>query len=94
MVAKMESLVAEKELNIEKAKFAPKASLNYTKSENNDFSSSVDLAVVRRIFSLRTRSQVCTMTRTKYVSYVYITNEGVHEVVLKNSSASIAFKPS
>ena len=42
MVAKMESLVAEKELNIEKAKFAPKASLNYTKSENNDFSSSVD----------------------------------------------------
>ena len=42
MVAKMESLVAEKELNIEKAKFAPKASLNYTKSENNDFSTSVD----------------------------------------------------
>tara|TARA_B100001093_G_scaffold327201_1_gene312168 strand:+ start:74 stop:1363 length:1290 start_codon:yes stop_codon:yes gene_type:complete len=42
MVAKMDSLVAERELNIEKAKFAPKASLNYTKSENNDFSSSVD----------------------------------------------------
>ena len=42
LVAKMESLITEKELNIEKAKFAPTASLNYTKSENNDFSSSVD----------------------------------------------------
>ena len=42
LVAKMESLITEKELNIEKAKFAPTASLNYTKSENNDFSSTVD----------------------------------------------------
>jgi outer membrane protein len=42
MIAKMESLISEKELNIEKSKFSPTATLNYTKSENNDFSTTVD----------------------------------------------------
>ena len=42
MIAKLDSLISEKELNIEKAKLSPTASLNYTKSENKDFSSTVD----------------------------------------------------
>ena len=42
MVSKYNSLIAEKNLNIEKSKISPSASLNYTKSENNDFSSTVD----------------------------------------------------
>ena len=42
MIAKLDSLISEKELSIEKAKLSPTASLNYTKSENKDFSSTVD----------------------------------------------------
>ena len=42
MIAKINSLISEKELNIEKAKLSPKATLNYTKSENDDFSSSIN----------------------------------------------------
>ena len=42
MIAKLDSLISEKELNIEKAKLSPTASLNYTQSENKDFSSTVD----------------------------------------------------
>ena len=42
LIAKMDSLIAEKDFNIEKAKLAPSASINYTKSENQEFSSSVD----------------------------------------------------
>ena len=42
LIAKMDSLIAEKDLNIEKAKLAPTASINYTKSENQEFSSSID----------------------------------------------------
>ena len=34
--------ISEKELNIEKARLSPSASINYSKSENNDFSSTVD----------------------------------------------------
>ena len=42
LISKMDSLIAEKDFNIEKAKLAPSASINYTKSENQEFSSSVD----------------------------------------------------
>ena len=42
IIAKINSLISEKELNIEKAKLSPKAALNYTKSENDDFSSSIN----------------------------------------------------
>ena len=34
--------IAEKDLNIEKAKLSPSASINYSKSENKDYSSTVD----------------------------------------------------
>ncbi len=44
MIAKLNSLISEKELNIEKSKLSPTASLNYTKSENKDFSSTIDEA--------------------------------------------------
>ena len=42
LIAKIETLIAEKELNIEKAKFSPTASINYSKSENRDLSSTID----------------------------------------------------
>ncbi|OUW74210.1 MAG: hypothetical protein CBD76_00625 [Pelagibacteraceae bacterium TMED216] len=42
LVAKMDTLIAEKDFNIEKAKLAPSASINYTKSENQEFSSAID----------------------------------------------------
>ena len=42
LIAKLNYQIAEKDLNIEKAKLSPSASINYSKSENKDFSSSVD----------------------------------------------------
>ena len=42
LIAKLDYKISEKELNIEKAKLSPFASINYSKSENNDFSSTVD----------------------------------------------------
>jgi outer membrane protein len=42
MMAKLDSLIAAKNLDIEKAKLSPSASLNYSKSEKDDFSSIVD----------------------------------------------------
>ena len=42
LIAKLDYEIAVKELNIEKARLSPSASLNYSKSENNDFSSTVD----------------------------------------------------
>ena len=42
LISKLDYEIAVKELNIEKARLSPSASLNYSKSENNDFSSTVD----------------------------------------------------
>ena len=42
LVSKLDYKIAEKELNIEKAKMSPSASINYSKSENKDYSSTVD----------------------------------------------------
>jgi len=42
LVAKLDYKIAEKELNIEKARLSPSASINYSKSENKDFSSTID----------------------------------------------------
>ncbi len=42
IIAKLDYQIAEKDLNIEKAKLSPSASINYSKSENRDFSSTVD----------------------------------------------------
>ena len=42
MISKYESFIAEKNLNIEKSKISPTASLNYTKSENSELSSTID----------------------------------------------------
>ena len=42
LIAELDFLISEKELKIEKAKLSPSASLNFSKSENNDFSSAVD----------------------------------------------------
>ena len=42
LISKLDYEIAVKELNIEKARLSPSASLNYTKSENNDFSSTID----------------------------------------------------
>tara|TARA_B000000532_G_scaffold157162_1_gene126497 strand:+ start:44 stop:1333 length:1290 start_codon:yes stop_codon:yes gene_type:complete len=42
LISKLDYEIAVKDLNIEKAKLSPSASLNYSKSENNDFSSTID----------------------------------------------------
>ena len=42
LISKLDYEIAEKDLNIEKSRFSPSASLNYSKSENNDFSSTID----------------------------------------------------
>ena len=42
MMAKLDYQIAEKEANIEKARLSPSASINYSKSENKDFSSTID----------------------------------------------------
>ena len=42
LIAQLEYEIAVKELNIERARLSPSASLNYSKSENSDFSSTVD----------------------------------------------------
>ena len=42
LIAKLDYFIAEKDLNIEKAKLSPSASINYSKSENQDYSSSID----------------------------------------------------
>jgi len=41
-IARLDSLISEKELSIEKSKLSPSASLNYSKSENSDVSSTID----------------------------------------------------
>jgi len=42
LIAKLDYQISEKELNIEKARLSPSASINYSKSENKDFSSTID----------------------------------------------------
>ncbi len=42
LISKLDYEIAVKELNIERARLSPSASLNYSKSENSDFSSTVD----------------------------------------------------
>ena len=42
IVAKLDYQVAEKDFNIEKSRLSPSASINYSKSENRDFSSTID----------------------------------------------------
>ena len=42
LIAQLEFKISEKELKIEKAKLSPSASINFSKSENNEFSSTVD----------------------------------------------------
>jgi outer membrane protein len=42
LISQIEYEIAVKELNIEKARLSPSASINYSKSENKDFSSTID----------------------------------------------------
>ena len=42
LISKLDYEIAIKDLNIERARLSPSASLNYSKSENKDFSSTVD----------------------------------------------------
>tara|TARA_B100000963_G_scaffold12741_1_gene9820 strand:+ start:4088 stop:5377 length:1290 start_codon:yes stop_codon:yes gene_type:complete len=42
LISKLDYEIAIKDLNIERSRLSPSASLNYSKSENNDFSSTVD----------------------------------------------------
>ncbi len=42
LIAKLNYQIADKDLNIEKAKLSPSASINYSKSENKDYSSTID----------------------------------------------------
>ena len=42
LIAKLDYQISEKKLNIEKARLSPSASINYSKSENKDFSSTID----------------------------------------------------
>ena len=42
LISKLDYQIAKRELNIEKARLSPSASLNYSKSENKDFSSTID----------------------------------------------------
>jgi outer membrane protein len=41
LLAKLDYKISEKNVNIEKSKFSPSASLNYTKSQNKDFSPTI-----------------------------------------------------
>ena len=42
LIAKLDYQIAKKDLNIEKAKLSPSASISYSKSENKDYSSTID----------------------------------------------------
>jgi|TARA_B110000259_G_scaffold71969_1_gene84626 outer membrane protein len=42
LLAKLDYKISKKNVDIERSKFSPSASINYTQSENKDFSSSVD----------------------------------------------------
>ena len=42
LIAKLDYQISEKELNIEKSRLSPSASINYSKSENKDFNSTID----------------------------------------------------
>jgi outer membrane protein len=42
LISNLEYQIAVKELNIERARLSPSASVNYSKSENNDFSSTIN----------------------------------------------------
>ena len=42
LVSKLDYEIAVKDLNIERARLSPSASLSYSKSENSDFSSTID----------------------------------------------------
>ena len=42
LISNLDYEISVKELNIEKARLSPSASINYSKSENNDFSSTID----------------------------------------------------
>ena len=42
LISKLDYEIAVKDLNIERSRFSPSASLNYSKSENNDLSSTID----------------------------------------------------
>ena len=42
LIAKLDYQIAEKDLIIEKARLAPSASINYSKSENKDYSSTIN----------------------------------------------------
>ena len=42
LLAKLDYEISKKNVNIEKSKFAPSASINYTQSQNRNFSTSVD----------------------------------------------------
>jgi len=42
LIAQLDYQIAEKDLTIEKAKLSPSASINYSKSENKDYSSTID----------------------------------------------------
>jgi len=42
LIAKINYQISERDLNIEKARLSPSASINYSRSENKDFSSTID----------------------------------------------------
>ena len=42
LISQLEYEIAVKDLNIERARLSPSASINYSRSENNDFSSTID----------------------------------------------------
>ena len=42
LIARLDYQISEKELNIEKSRLSPSASINYSKSENKDFNSTID----------------------------------------------------
>ena len=42
LISELDYKIAERQLNIEKAKLSPSASINYSKSENSDFNSTID----------------------------------------------------
>ena len=42
LISQLDYEIAIKDLNIERARLSPSASINYSKSENKDFSSTID----------------------------------------------------
>ena len=49
LISQLDYEIAVKDLNIERARLSPSASINYSKSENKDFSSTIDDLIKKQL---------------------------------------------